>query len=158
MIQYRLWASVQYGMWAWSMKLAVKKPKCWSNAMLPIMFIKKMNKARGNMIGKWIYKHFSLVSLSRLHTALQQLSPCSKRGREWSCKCQRTWVLWQHDQQVVNCSRCTRPSVVEWTQCTTELYYSTIIRAAVRFVPIDLNVLNSLLHFLSPLFRHLMPP
>lgn len=36
--------SVQYGMWARSVKLAIRKLKCWVNAIPPIMFIKEMNK------------------------------------------------------------------------------------------------------------------
>lgn len=31
-------------MWARSMTLAIRKQKCWVNAILPIMFIKEMNK------------------------------------------------------------------------------------------------------------------
>lgn len=60
-IQYRLCECVQYYvMWARSMTLAIRKLKCWVNAILPLMFIKQMNK---------------LVTLSLKHDQRANLKP-----------------------------------------------------------------------------------
>lgn len=44
MTPYWSYESLQYVMWARSMTLAIRKLKCWVNAILPITFIKEMNK------------------------------------------------------------------------------------------------------------------
>ncbi len=104
-IPYWLHESLQFVMWARSMTLAIRTLKCWVNAILPIMFIKEMNKlvtlrmkqdqkadleADAQPSSLLLHAVFAsrkpeLHTVHEWHRIYKSVNECV---HEWSCKCQ----------------------------------------------------------------------